>query len=109
MGRRSVGKAVVMGILELGGSVRASVIEITRRNVLRRELQDHVKPGASLDTDALASYAKLDLDVVHEFIDQGVCYAKVPVHSNGLENFWSLLKRSLNGTYVSVEPFHLFR
>ena len=42
-------------------------------------------------------------------IDHAVQYVDGRVHSNGLENFWSLLKRSIGGTYVSVEPFHLFR
>lgn len=62
-----------------------------------------------LYTDALPSYTNLDLGMVHEFIDHAVCYVNGKIHTNGLENFWSLLKRGLNGTYVSVEPFHLFR
>jgi len=45
----------------------------------------------------------------HQVIDHAVEYVNGKIHTNGMENFWSLLKRSLNGTYVSVEPFHLFR
>ena len=55
------------------------------------------------------SYDGLDRDFVHNVINHAVCYAEGTVHTNGMENFWSLLKRGLNGTYVSVEPFHLFR
>jgi hypothetical protein len=60
-------------------------------------------------TDALASYNGLDSDYTHKVIDHAECYAKGNVHTNGLENFWSLLKRAIKGTYVSIEPFHLFR
>ena len=62
-----------------------------------------------MHSDALKSYFGLSSDYVHNVIDHAECYAKGNVHTNGLENFWSLLKRSLKGTYVSVEPFHLFR
>ena len=68
-----------------------------------------VEPGSELNTDALKSYDKLGDEYTHKVIDHAECYAKGRVHTNGLENFWSLLRRCLNGTYVSVEPFHLFR
>ena len=55
------------------------------------------------------SYDKLYSHYAHEQINHAICYAKENVHTNGLENFWSLLKRTIRGTYVSVEPFHLFR
>jgi hypothetical protein len=45
----------------------------------------------------------------HEFIDHAETYARGKVHTNGMESYWSLLKRALHGTYISVEPFHLFR
>jgi len=51
----------------------------------------------------------LGRDYQHEVIDHAVAYVDGKIHTNGLENFWSLLKRGLKGTYVSVEPFHLFR
>jgi hypothetical protein len=60
-------------------------------------------------TDSLKSYHRLEREYTHHVIDHAVCYAKGHVHTNGLENFWSLLKRTIKGTYVSVEPFHLFR
>jgi len=72
-------------------------------------VRDNVKPGSPVYTDALPSYRTLGSDYTHEFIDHAECYARGAVHTNGLENFWSLVKRALKGTYISVEPFHLFR
>src|ERR1035441_346319 len=63
----------------------------------------------SVFTDALKSYEGLDDEYLQQVVDHAVEYVKGHVHTNGLENFWSLLKRTLKGTYVSVEPFHLFR
>jgi hypothetical protein len=60
-------------------------------------------------TDAWVAYTDLDRDYVHGFIDHAEAYVSGQIHTNGIENFWSLLKRGLKGTYISVEPFHLFR
>lgn len=108
-GTGGMGKAMVLGLLERGGKVKTKVIENTRTETLRNEIQEHVEPGCNLYTDALHSYRAVDAGLIHEFIDHAVSYAKGKVHTNCLENFWSLLKRGLKGTYVSVEPFHLFR
>jgi transposase-like protein len=67
-----------------------------------------VLAGSALFTDSLKSYEGLD-EFQHEVVDHAVEYVRGEVHTNGLENFWSLVKRGLNGTYISVEPFHLFR
>ena len=72
-------------------------------------VRKHVEKGADIFTDALKSYNELSDEYQHKVIDHAECYAKGRVHTNGLENFWSLLKRGLGGTYVSVVPFHLFR
>jgi transposase-like protein len=101
-------KTAVMGILERGGNVRAHVVPSRKKGVLQAELKKHVEAGASLCTDLLPSYDGL-ADYVHNVVDHAERYVDGQVHTNGLENFWSLLKRGLNGTYVSVEPFHLFR
>jgi hypothetical protein len=69
----------------------------------------HVEAGSALYSDALLSYEGLSGRYAHQVIDHAVAYVDGQVHTNGLENFWSLLKRGINGTYVSVEPFHLFR
>ncbi len=72
-------------------------------------VRDIVEQGSAVYTDSLRSYDGLDDSYVHQVIDHLECYAKGQIHTNGLENFWSLFKRALKGTYVSVEPFHLFR
>jgi transposase-like protein len=108
-GRGSVGKAIVIGLLERGGEVRTKVIPNTKKKTVQAEVHEHVEPGALVCTDALASYEGLDKDFVHEAVDHAIEYVRGNVHTNGLENYWSLLKRCIRGTYVSVEPFHLFR
>ena len=102
-------KTAVMGILERGGHVRTIVIANRKKTVLQAEVRKHVEAGAALYTDALLSYEGLATDYAHKVVDHAVEYVNGRVHTNGLENFWSLLKRGINGTYVSVEPFHLFR
>ena len=77
--------------------------------ILDPEVRANVEPGANVFTDALGAYNKLRDEYAHEVVDHAVSYAEGKVHTNGLENFWSLLKRSIKGTYVSIEPFHLFR
>ncbi len=102
-------KTAVMGIMERGGKIRASVVPNRRRKVLQDEVRKHVTAGAALYTDALLSYEGLANDYAHQVVDHATQYVDGRVHTNSLENFWSLLKRGISGTYVSVEPFHLFR
>jgi transposase-like protein len=102
-------KVPVIGILERGGKVRASVIPNRRKKAVQSKVREHVTVGSILFTDSLPSYETLQGDYVHNVIDHAVAYVQGNVHTNGLENFWSLLKRGIKGTYVSVEPFHLFR
>jgi transposase-like protein len=102
-------KTPVMGILERGGKVRASVIPNRKKKALQSEIRKHVAAGSAIYSDALLSYQGLSQDFAHEVIDHAEKYVHGRVHTNGLENFWSLLKRGLKGTYVSTEPFHLFR
>jgi transposase-like protein len=113
-GRGSVGKVAVMGLLERNSPERSSrvklrVMQNVRRHGLHKHIKNEVVEGSEVLTDALASYSGLEKEYVHNVIDHAECYAKGHVHTNGLENFWSLLKRGIKGTYVSVEPFHLFR
>lgn len=72
-------------------------------------VREHVEAGSAIFTDELKSYDGLDSEYTHAVINHAVEYANGNVHTNTMENFWSLLKRGLHGTYVSVEPFHLFR
>jgi transposase-like protein len=106
-GRGSVGKTAVMGLLERKGRVRAKVIEKTDKATLHTEVKENVEQGSNLFTDEWRSYQGLNADYVHEVINHSIEYVKGNVHTNGIENFWSLLKRTIKGTYVSVEPFHL--
>ena len=102
-------KAAVLGLLRRGGEVRAGVIPNRKKKTLQAIVQDQITPGAAVYTDALASYEGLENYFDHQVVDHAIEYVKGRVHTNGLENFWSLLKRGIRGTYVSVEPFHLFR
>ena len=131
-GRGSAGKTVVMGLLERHTSekgkekiidtldynpkkdkkasrVKVSVIPNTKRNTLQKEVKENVQVGSEVFTDALASYGGLAPEYAHAFVDHAETYVNGKVHTNGIENFWSLLKRAIKGTYISVEPFHLFR
>ena len=97
-----------MGLLERGGKVRTAIVPSRRKAALQAEVRKHVEAGAALYTDALPSYNGLS-EYAHAVVDHAVEYVNGRIHTNGLENFWSLLKRGISGTYVSVEPFHLFR
>jgi transposase-like protein len=101
-------KTIVMGILERGGKVRASVVPTRRKAHVQAEIRKHVEAGSALFTDSLKSYDGLN-EFEHQVVDHAIEYVRGKVHTNGMENFWSLLKRGLKGTYISVEPFHLFR
>jgi transposase-like protein len=109
-----LGKVAVMGLLERHGPdghsrVRASVIPNAKRHIVQPKVRENVTPGAEVFTDALLSYQGLDADYIHAVIDHSETYVQGKVHTNGMENFWSLFKRAIKGTYVAIEPFHLFR
>lgn len=113
-GRSMAGKVAVFGLLERHGKDGVSQIRLARipsnkRRHLMPHVREHVERGASVHTDSLPSYVSLDSDYTHNVIDHAEAYVDGEVHTNGVENFWSLLKRAIRGTYVSVEPFHLFR
>ena len=98
-----------MGLLERKGRVLAKVIERTDRETLHNEVNANVEKDSNLFTDEWRSYRGLDEDYIREVINHGVEYVRGNIHTNGNENFWSLLKRTIKGTYVSFEPFHLER
>jgi hypothetical protein len=103
------GKTIVMGLLERGGQVRASVILDREKETVQPIARDIVRKRAHVYTDELLSYFGLDEHYTHQVINHAEAYVDGKVHTNGLENFWSLLKRGLGGTYAAVEPFHPFR
>jgi transposase-like protein len=114
IGTGGMGKAAVMGLLERHGPdghsrVRTKVLANVRRSALHSEVRGGVEAGSEVYTDALKSYFRLSDTYIHKVIDHAEQYVDGRVHTNGLENFWSLLKRAIHGTYVSIEPFHLFR
>jgi len=114
-GKRHVeNKAVVMGVLqrtdgEAASRVRALPIRDANARTLQRVVRETVEAGAELHTDAHGGYRGLASEYAHQTVNHAVEYVRGNVHTNGIENFWSLLKRGLKGTYVSVEPVHLGR
>lgn len=107
----STGKTIVQGILDRNlRQVRATVVPNVTRETLQNEILKNVKFGSAVYTDAAVGYDNgLQRRFVHDFVNKTEAYVKGRVHVNGMENFWALLKRSLRGTYVAVEPFHLSR
>lgn len=113
-GRGASGKTAVHGILQrtvgkLASQVRADVISGEDANVLLPAVRRTVRYGSHVFTDAAHAYGELCFTHLHEAIDHSVAYARGAIHTNGLENFWSLFKRSIKGTYVAVAPYHLRR
>ena len=113
-GRGTTGKEIVMGLLERGtrkkaSRVHAKVIKSTERAILHGEITDKVETGSNVYTDSLVAYCGMDEAYLHQTVDHAVEYVRENVHTNSLENFWCLLKRTLKGTYVSVNAEHLFR
>jgi transposase-like protein len=113
-GTSMAGKVAVMGLLERHGkhghsTMRLEVLQGRKRGHLRGPIAKHIETGSTIHTDSFCSYKGLSEDYVHNVIDHAEAYVDGNIHTNGCENFWSLLKRALKGTYVSVEPFHLFR
>lgn len=113
-GTGMMGKTAVMGLLERHSkrghsTIRVATVPNNKRWALQAGVRMNVEAGSTIHTDALQSYKGLDSEYVHNVIDHAEAYVDGQVHTNGCENFWSLLKRGLKGTYVAVEPFHLFR
>jgi transposase-like protein len=113
-GRSTQGKIAVVGLLqrhspEATSQVRLEVAERLDGRAMHGRIREHVTKGATVNTDAFRSYASVAAEYTHNVIDHAERYVDGNVHTNGVENFWSLLKRTIGGTYVSVEPFHLFR
>src|SRR5262249_55219258 len=99
----------VVGMLERGGKIRTRVVPDRRKTALSGAIFDNIDAGTLLYTDEHPAYMAVDREYEHKVINHLQHYVDGTVHTNGIENFWSLLKRGLNGTYISVEPFHLFR
>jgi len=101
------GKTIVVGMLERKGRVKAEVVEARTREVLHELAHTSIAPGSTVITDEHHPYRGINF--THEVINHAEAYVRGSIHTNGIESFWSMLKRALGGTYISVEPFHLFR
>jgi transposase-like protein len=113
-GTGTLSKTAVLGLLQRqtegkSSRVRCKVMRGIKVRDLDPEVRANIESGSELITDSHPSYYKLADEYTHQVIDHAISYANGHVHTNCLENFWSLLKRALKGTYVNVEPFHLFR
>ncbi|MBS1804764.1 MAG: IS1595 family transposase [Acidobacteria bacterium] len=108
--RGTHGKATVFGMLDREArQVRAKVVPNVKRETLQNEILNNIEKGSRVHTDAYSTYDDLHKNFVHKTVNHVQEYVRGEVHTNGIENFWSLLKRGLKGTYVAVEPFHLDR
>ncbi|MGA7410694.1 MAG: IS1595 family transposase [Bryobacteraceae bacterium] len=106
---RKAGKTIVLGMLERGRTVRAAVVPDRTKPVMQEHVRAHVEKGTEIHSDEFAASWRMDDEYSHNVVNHMDTYVSGNVHTNGLENFWSLLKRGIGGTYISVEPFHLFR
>jgi transposase-like protein len=103
------GKTIVMGMIERQGEARAMVVPNVKRATLLPKIRENVEPGSRMVTDALHSYSTLGQEYPHDVINHAESFGRGDVSTNGIENFWSGLKRTLGGTYISVRPKHLDR
>lgn len=113
-GTGGMDKTAVMGLLERPRGaehslIRFTVLDETTKARMQGIIRDNVEEGSAVYTDQHRSYWGLSRDYLHDVVDHATVYVKGRVHTNGLENFWSLVKRAIHGTYVSIEPFHVFR
>jgi transposase-like protein len=109
-GEMYVGKTAVHGLLDRElRQVRTKVLTNVKRETLQNAVLEHVTPFAKVYTDEATGYDELKSKFVHKVVNHSVEYVNGQVHTQGIENFWSLLKRGLRGTYIAVEPFHLDR
>ena len=105
--QRYSGKTPVMGMFDRESrQVRAKVVPNTKRETLQTEILNGIEHGSKVYTDQAVAYDKLATQYVHETVNHANTYVRGQVHTNCLENFWSLMKRNLAGTYVAVEPYH---
>jgi transposase-like protein len=106
----SKGKTIVMGMLDRDvRKVRAKVIPNVKRETLQKEILSTIKRGSTVYTDEWYGYSEVRYRFVHDVVNHSETYVRGQVHTQGIENFWSLVKRTLRGTYVAVEPYHLDR
>jgi transposase-like protein len=109
VGTGGLNKSVVFGVIERKGRVKAFVVPDSSRKTLSGAVRRHVKPGAEVFTDSLLSYKGLHSDYLHEVVNHAYEYVRGRVHTNNMEGFWSVFKRTIKGTYIAPRPWHLQR
>jgi len=107
-------KTIVLGIVERASEtkhkrIRATVVADRKKPTMQAEIAGAVAPGAQLYSDEFGDQWRMEDRFTHSVVDHLATYVDGQVHTNSVENFWSLLKRGIGGTYISVEPFHLWR
>lgn len=102
-------KTVVFGMLERGGRVKAMTLPGRKKQHIDPAMTANIQEGAHIITDEFATYDVLETPYHREIINHTTNYVSGQIHTNGIENFWALLKRGLRGTYISVTPKHLDR
>lgn len=105
--RGAIGKTLVQAVLQRDGDVRAQILETTHIEPRVNFLEANVEAGSHLMTDEGYAHRRFSQNFAHDYVNHEIEYVRGNVHCNGVENFWALLQRTLGGTYVSVEPFHL--
>lgn len=110
-GERAGKKLAVMGMVDRDAQkVRAQIVPNIQRETLQKAIIEQIERGSTVYTDNATGYDRLLLDgYLHQIVNHTEEYVRGSVHTQGIENFWSLLKRGLRGTYIAVEPFHLDR
>jgi hypothetical protein len=103
------GKAIVLGMIERGGMVRAGCVEDRKKASMMPPIHATIAAGSHIITDEHTTYPFVAQPYFHEVINHMEGYVNGHIHTNSIENFWSCLKRGLSGTYISVEPIHLNR
>lgn len=108
-GRGAVNKAIVVGLLERNGQIKTKVVKRANKKTLHNLVRENVVAGANVYTDEFTAYQGLNQEYIHQVIEHATQYVNGTIHTNGIENFWSLFKRALRGTYVNCDVEHLFR
>lgn len=109
LGRGAVNKAIVVGLLERNGQVKTKAVKRASKKTLHNLVRENVVTGSNVYTDEFTAYQGLNSEYIHKVIEHATSYVNGAVHTNGIENFWSLFKRGLRGTYVNCDVEHLFR
>ncbi len=100
-------QTAVFGMVQRGGKVRAKVIKNVRAEDVIPLIQENVEANSEVFTDQASIYRDLWYEYIHASVNHSIEYVRGAVHTNNIENFWSLLKRTIKGTYISVSPAHL--